>query len=126
MFACSIREDRNVTSIYPSGELDLASTAAFREALRNSRHANQHLIIDMSRLRYIDTGAIRLLLLYRDIMRQRGRWLTLVEVPSEVKKVLKIVDVRNSLAIFSSTEIALKSINTNELTRSGQTPYDPG
>lgn len=124
MFDCAIRKERNVTSLSPSGELDLASIAAFREALRSSRQANQHLIIDMSRLHYIDSGAIRLLLLYRDIVRQSGRWLTLVNVPPEVKSILRIVDVRNSLAIFSSRESALQSINTNELTRTGHTTHD--
>jgi anti-anti-sigma factor len=126
MFDCSIRGERNVTLIYPSGELDLASIAAFREALRNSRKANQNLIIDMSQLHYIDSGAIHLLLFYRDIVRQSGRWLALVHVPAEVRRILKIVDRRNSLAIFSSTEIAFQSMNTNKLTRTGPTTHIPG
>jgi anti-anti-sigma factor len=113
-FQCHIREEEEAAVVYPCGDMDLAAIPAFRQALRNAQETNRHIVVEMSQLRYIDSGGVRVLFFYSDMMRKSGRQLALVNVSPEVNRIMEIINARSICTFFHSLESALQSISLGD------------
>jgi anti-anti-sigma factor len=67
------RGDRGVIRLVVRGELDLAQVTRLRRAIEDSGRPGRTVIVDLSRLDFIDTAGLTLLLRMRQDAR-RGLW----------------------------------------------------
>jgi anti-sigma B factor antagonist len=73
------------------GELDLASQEAFREALAGfPANGESRLVFDLSRLKFMDSTGLRMLLEVHGRSQERGFDVGLVPGPEQVQKVLEL------------------------------------
>src|SRR5690349_3456776 len=59
---CALRDHNGVACLSVDGELDLASVASFLGYLNRAGDSGRHVIVDLQKLRYIDSSGINALL----------------------------------------------------------------
>ncbi len=95
-FAIAVVPDRSEVAVVPSGDLDLASVDVLDREIRELRRAGfDHLVVDLRRLRLIDSSGLRLLLSLRNDARRDGQSLTLVAGSAEVQRVFRLTATRH-------------------------------
>ncbi|MBR5687455.1 MAG: STAS domain-containing protein [Prevotella sp.] len=74
------------------GRLDTNAVADFAKDIQPLlEHADQHIILDCSKLEYIASSGLRIFLLLRKESAEKGGKVTLVNVSGDVQKVFKMV-----------------------------------
>ena len=75
--------------VVPRGDIDVATLPAWEEAIRDVAESAEHpVIVDLSRVRFIDAAGLRLLAQARGTLRQRGLTFTLRRLSPETQKML--------------------------------------
>jgi anti-sigma B factor antagonist len=84
-------DDGEAVVLSLQGELDLTSAPTFERELRAAESANpRRLIIDLSRLEFMDSTGLRALLLARGRAQSDGYSLALRRGPRQVQRVLEL------------------------------------
>jgi anti-anti-sigma factor len=95
-------EPGGVRILSPSGELDISSAPRLERAMLEGRHAGDLVILDLSRLEFIDSTGLRVIV-HAVEAAQRDRWqLRLRHGPPAVRRVFEISGVLSALPFEDS------------------------
>jgi anti-sigma B factor antagonist len=103
--------DHGAQALELSGELDAASAPALRERLAEvaTRGAGP-LVIDLSRLDFIDSTGLSVLLNAKRRLTRRDRGFALVCPPGHVRRILEVTQLFDTLGCFDSADEAFGSL----------------
>lgn len=107
---CTLREDGHATCLSLDGELDLASVASFLGYLKRAGDGGRHVIVDLGKLRYIDSSGINALLRARGRYTRNGQRIVLADVPASIRRILDIVAVEAVVPMFPTVDAALAGL----------------
>ena len=94
------REEGDAVRIAVAGELDLSSALTFDEEVRRAEERNPRaLILDLRRLRFLDSTGLRLIMSAQARARTRGRRLAIVQGGDPVKRLFRLAGVNRRLDI---------------------------
>lgn len=104
-----ISEQGNVTKISLTGSLDGKTAPQVREELRPALEKTTNVILDMSKVEYLSSAGLRLLLLlYREFTAKKGK-LVLLGVSQDIQSVMSHTGFLNFFILAGSEEDALKA-----------------
>jgi anti-sigma B factor antagonist len=104
----SERSSPSACVISVTGELDRATVPSLRETVRNAMDDGiGELVLDLSRVDFVDGAALGLFLKTSETMRVRGGRFGIVCTTRHLLKILRLVDVDGRLRIFASRDAAL-------------------
>jgi len=90
-FSCEVRPERGAVRVFALGSLDVATVPALESQLTELRDAGfRRLIIDLSKLGFMDSTGLRLLLKWDAEARQDGFAIDLVPGPPAVQRVFEL------------------------------------
>jgi anti-sigma B factor antagonist len=92
-----------------AGELDLATAPVLQERLDHAMRGNQAVVIDMSRLRFIDSSGLGMLVLAERQLRDSGGQLVLVRGPRAVHRPFELTGLDSHFEFCDSPSAALRS-----------------
>ncbi len=107
VFECDVEETAETIILRPSGEVDLATVAAFRDALTTAAARGCSIVVDMSGIRYLDSCGIHALFDHAHACRQHDCSLMLVAPRDTVQKVIEITYLDDAIPVLASVEVAL-------------------
>jgi anti-anti-sigma factor len=94
-----------------AGELDAASAPALRERLAEiATRGKGPLVIDLTRLDFIDSTGLSVLLNAKRRLTRRGRGFALVCPPGHIRRILKVTQLLDTLDCHASREDALGAL----------------
>ncbi|MBV9212402.1 MAG: STAS domain-containing protein [Actinobacteria bacterium] len=94
------REEEGAVRIAISGELDLGSALTFDEELRRAEgRAPQTVILDLRRLRFMDSTGLRLIMSAQSRASARGRRLAIVLGTDSIRRIFRMAGVGRRLEI---------------------------
>ena len=87
--------DVDRVGVAPVGELDLATVDLVHDAVAHLRRTGiEHVVIDLSRVPFMDGQGLAMLLMLRNDARRCGQRLTLVPGPPQVQRVFFLTGTR--------------------------------
>jgi anti-sigma B factor antagonist len=90
-FSITVVPDRAEVSVVPAGELDLSSCPALEHEVRQLRAAGfDRLVVDLRRVSFIDSAALRALLGFRGDAEREGHGFAVVPGPPNVQRIFEI------------------------------------
>jgi anti-sigma B factor antagonist len=102
------REEEGAVRIAVAGELDLSSALTFDEEVRRAEARRpQTLILDLRRLRFMDSTGLRLIMSAHSRARTRGRRLAIVLGNEPVRRLFRLAGVTRRLDIVDHPSAAL-------------------
>jgi anti-anti-sigma factor len=107
MFKCWVEDSRLAAIVHVEGDVDLLTAHEFRECVRKTATSNTHngyVIVDMSKLEYIDGRGLWVLAEGHQLCRQHHRELVLVAPSTHIERLLGIVNLTGSLPVLNSVE----------------------
>jgi anti-anti-sigma factor len=103
--------DGGAQALELSGELDAASAPALRERLAEvATRGKGPLVIDLSRLIFIDSTGLSVLVNAKRRLSRKDRGLAIVCPPGHVRRILEITQLLDMLGCHASTEEAFGSL----------------
>jgi anti-sigma B factor antagonist len=100
---------KDVSVVVLEGSIDGRTAPAIREEMRPTLDTATNVILDLSKVDYLSSAGLRLLLLvYREFSAKRGK-LVLVGVSPEIQSVMSHTGFLNFFTLAASQEEALKS-----------------
>ena len=111
--AIEITERGGYPIVAVSGEIDLYTAPQFRDALAAVRDDAPALIVDLSRISYIDSAGLSALLLTYRRLSGRGAVLCAVARPDNpgVSGVIEVTRLNSLIPIHATVEDALKELS---------------
>jgi anti-sigma B factor antagonist len=103
----SIREDRGIIVVALSGDVDLESSPRARTLLLDCVGRKQPVLVDMSRIAYIDSSGVASLVEAFQSARKAGTRFALVSVSDAALRVLQLARLDKIFAIHKTVEDAL-------------------
>ena len=108
------REDLGgVTCLILTGELDLASVPTIQAHLKAIAQTEDHLIVDMSELRYIDSTGAKVFLDTHRMFLRSGRRIVLAGVQPLTMRIIEVMGVQKVIPIFPTVDEALESLRAD-------------
>ena len=93
------------TVVRISGEIDL-SNARVLELELEKQAANNHLIVDLAGVEYLDMSGVKTFTRVHAVCQARRRLLVLTSPSLMLRRLFDIIDLRERIAIFDSREEA--------------------
>ncbi len=94
------REEGEQVRIALDGELDLTSALTFDEEIRRAEERRPEvLVIDLSRLKFLDSTGLRLIMSAQARAKARGHRLAIVEGGDAVQRIFRLAGVNHRLDI---------------------------
>lgn len=94
------REEGQQVRIALDGELDLSSALTFDEEIRRAEERRpQTIVIDLSRLKFLDSTGLRLIMSAHARAKTRGHRLAIVEGGHAVQRIFRLAGVNRRLDI---------------------------
>ena len=110
-----VRFDRQNTPrgvvLRPSGELDFANVSVLWTNLETIVEDHQNVVLDLSRLSYMDSGGLKVLLDAHRLFLQKNHGFALADPSPIVSRILEVVGLDKHFYIFDSVEAALESFS---------------
>lgn len=104
------REENDTVRIAVSGELDLSSALTFDEEVRRAEERRpKTLILDLRRLRFMDSTGLRLIMSAQSRAAKRGFRLAIVLGSEPVKRIFKLAGVSRRLDIVDHPSAVMSS-----------------
>ena len=94
-------EGPRAVRLTPAGELDIATAPALREAVREQRQRADSVVLDLSRLRFLDSTGLHLLLQLRRDADEEG-WA--LEITSPVGEASRVIEVTRMAPVLRLTD----------------------
>jgi anti-anti-sigma factor len=95
------RQEGDAVKIAVAGELDLSSALTFDEEMRRAEDKlPRTIVLDLRRLRFLDSTGLRLIMSAQSRARTRGRRLAIVEGGEPVKRLFRLAGVNRRLDII--------------------------
>jgi anti-sigma B factor antagonist len=106
----TIFSEADITRVEVEGSIDGKTAPQVREELRPALEKAQRLILDMSRVDYLSSAGLRLLLLlYREFTARKGK-LVLVGVSPEIRAVMSHTGFLTFFTVADSQQEALRAV----------------
>jgi anti-anti-sigma factor len=101
----------NASVARPTIDIDASNALDIRDQLTSRLGGNlDHLVIDLSRVRYIDSAGLDMLFRLGERLRQRRARLMLVIPPdSQLLRLARIVGLPRAMGVFETVEEALEA-----------------
>jgi anti-sigma B factor antagonist len=97
-FRCETSHANDSARILAIGELDLSTAPILSAEIEELREAGfRHLVLDLSRLDFIDSTGLRLILDYDAEARRDGFTMALIPGPQAVQRVFELTNTRADL-----------------------------
>jgi anti-anti-sigma factor len=94
------REEGQQVRIALEGELDLSSALTFDEEIRRAEERKpETIVIDLSRLKFLDSTGLRLIMSAHARAKTRGHRLAIVEGGHAVRRIFRLAGVNRRLDI---------------------------
>lgn len=101
------REEGQQVRIALDGELDLSSALTFDEEIRRAEERRpQTIVIDLSRLKFLDSTGLRLIMSAHARAKTRGHRLAIVEGGHAVQRIFRLAGVNRRLDIVPEAPAA--------------------
>ena len=114
-FNASIRQNGPVTIVDLTGHLTSFESAGLHDTISNLvRQGRRRIILNLSRLEYLDSSGIGLLVRNYMTVIKAGGEMKVVGLTSRVEEILKITKLSQVLAECQDEEAALRSLVDNE------------
>jgi anti-sigma B factor antagonist len=94
------------------GELDCQTAPELQQALQHASTDGRPVVVDLSRLRFIDSSGLHILMSGADADSEDGRRIVVCP-PGNVARVLSIVRAEAALSIYEDLEKALASVRSS-------------
>ncbi|HKP91808.1 MAG TPA: STAS domain-containing protein [Thermoleophilaceae bacterium] len=102
------REEEGAVRIAVSGELDLSSALTFDEEVRRAEERlPDTLVLDLRKLRFLDSTGLRLIMSAHARAKTRGRRLAVVVGSEPVKRLFRLAGVNRRLEIVDHPNAVL-------------------
>ena len=105
----STRVENKTTIVDVVGEIDLNSSPALRKTLMEELNTTEHLAINLSAVRYIDSSGIASLVEVLQAARKVKKRVSLYGVTAAVLQVLQLTRLTGVFEIFGTEEQMLQS-----------------
>ena len=105
----STRVENKTTIVDVVGEIDLSSSPALRKTLMDVLNTTEHLAINLSAVRYVDSSGIASLVEVLQTARKANKRVVLFGVTSAVMQVLQLTRLTGVFEIFGTEEQMLQS-----------------
>ena len=102
-----IKDQNGAVVISFEGDVDLLSSPNAREILLECLDRNRPLLVDLSRVNYIDSSGVASLVEALQNARKRGSELALVAVSDTAMRVFKLARLETVFTIFETLDEAL-------------------
>ena len=94
------REEQGAVRIAVAGELDLSSALTFDDEVRRAEERlPQTIVLDLRKLRFMDSTGLRLIMSAQARARTRGRRLAIVQGSEPVRRLFRLAGVNRRLEI---------------------------
>jgi anti-anti-sigma factor len=104
LFSCEVAPEREAVRVRPVGSLDMATAPVLRAQIDELRRAGfEHLIVDLSKLDFMDSVGLRLMLSLDAEARRDGFSIAIVPGPGAVQRVFEITGT-TALLPFVATD----------------------
>ena len=101
------RKDTNGFVITPIGVIDADTYPKFEEAVRKSlTPTTKVIVLDLAKLQYINSMGLSVLVKSEKILQNSGGSLVVINLPSQIKKVIDVIAALPAMNIFKSLEEA--------------------
>ncbi|WP_170223309.1 STAS domain-containing protein [Nonomuraea turkmeniaca] len=108
----------DATLITVAGEVDAATSADLEIFIdRARRRLDEHLIVDMSQLSFLDSSGLAVLLAAATLARVHGAALHLAAVQPRVTRVLEITGTFPAVLVYDHVEQAIAAVEEMERAR---------
>ncbi len=102
-FICEVQPERGAVRVFALGSLDVATVPELETQLEELRDAGfRRLIVDLSKLGFMDSTGLRLLLKWDAEARQDGFSIEFVPGPPAVQRVFELTGTAGLLPFVSS------------------------
>jgi anti-sigma B factor antagonist len=106
----------DVVILYCSGRLVFGDeTAAFRERIRNIRLGTQQIVVNLSRIEYIDSGGLGTLVASLASTRNKHGEIKLVRPNQSVAELLRLTRLDTVFKSYQSDEEAVKAFQRGSI-----------
>ena len=95
------------TVVAVSGELDIVTSRRFDECLADARRENDHIIIDLSAVDFMDTGSLAVIVGHWKQLTAAGGTLALAGARYRYTKTLWITGLADRLPLYESVAAAI-------------------
>jgi anti-sigma B factor antagonist len=92
-----------------TGELDLASAAAFLGHLQRATDGSRNIVLDLSGLQYIDSSGINTLFDAQRRFVVTGQRIVLAAVSPRIERIFLIIAMEQVIPLFPTVDAALAS-----------------
>ncbi|GAA2300931.1 STAS domain-containing protein [Nonomuraea roseoviolacea subsp. roseoviolacea] len=97
-----------------AGELDYISAAQLRADMESTlRPEHRHLVLDLSGLEFCDSTGIRLFLVFRKLILERGGSIALAGLTSRLERVFHMTGLSQAFALYPDAEQARAAITAD-------------
>jgi anti-anti-sigma factor len=106
--AVELSRHEDAVRVALSGELDLSSALTFEEELRRIEEetAPRILVLDLRRLKFLDSTGLRLILAAHARALKRGGRLSIVQGTDAVRRIFRLTGVMDRLNVFDDVHAA--------------------
>lgn len=105
---------RNLYIIRLRGDIDMATIPGIGrmvvEAKQNRGLMEHNLLLDFKKVNHVDSSTIAALIVMLADLKNHRHTLGLVNIPSRLEKMLKILECRNLFSVYNSEASALKQL----------------
>ncbi len=106
-FSIDVSRVGDALLVVPAGEIDIATVPAVREALNQRPADTDLLVLDLSRVDFMDTSGLQLLVEQMRDCESGPHRLAVVRGPLAVQRLLDIAGLTSSLRLVDTAEEAL-------------------
>ena len=108
---CRSAQTAGAVIVRARGEIDLSTVPILESALRSSLENSQHLIVDLTAVRYIDSTGLHTLLRSEEHMREKRLHVLVVVPPAAViRKIFRISAIDKVIHLFPTLDEAVHSL----------------
>ena len=101
-FWVELEPRREAVRVVPVGELDMATAGELAAKLEELRNAHfSRIVLDLRRLRFVDSTGVRLILAEHDRARGNGHEFALISGPPAIQRVLSVCGLLDQLPFCS-------------------------
>jgi anti-sigma B factor antagonist len=110
MMNIQVEKLEQATIISIDGQLNATTTARIQNDVLAAAQAGQRILLDMSRVTYLSSAGLRMLLLLYRRIRENNGYMVLAGLSEEITDIMQITGFLDLFKIFESRNSALQAL----------------